>query len=272
MNRSELPIGLFDSGVGGLTVLKAMRNRMPCEDLIYLGDTARLPYGTKGPDTITKYALQASARLVERGIKALVIACNTASSVALDALRAEYPDIPVIGVVEPGARASVNASATGHIAVVATERTIRGQAYQQAITRLRPDADVVGIPCSLFVALAEEGWTDGPLVEGIAARYLAPTFNTNQSAPDSLVLGCTHFPLLSAAIANVVGPGVAIVDSAATTADAVAAELQRIGLGRQERCGSNHFLATDSVNRFARTGGLFLGHDINPTDVELVDL
>ncbi|WP_462326766.1 glutamate racemase, partial [Desulfobaculum sp.] len=108
MNRSELPIGLFDSGVGGLTVLKAMRNRMPCEDLIYLGDTARLPYGTKGPDTITKYALQASARLVERGIKALVIACNTASSVALDALRAEYPDIPVLGVVEPGARARVN--------------------------------------------------------------------------------------------------------------------------------------------------------------------
>ncbi|NJB66655.1 glutamate racemase [Desulfobaculum xiamenense] len=275
MDTTSLPIGLFDSGVGGLTVLKALRRRMPSEDLIYLGDTARLPYGTKGPDTITRYALQASARLVERGIKALVIACNTATSVALDALRAEYPDIPVIGVVEPGARAGVAASTNGSIAVVATERTIRGGAYQQAITRLRPDATVTGVPCSLFVALAEEGWTDGPLVEGIAARYLDPVFAPDPDGlptPDCLVLGCTHFPVLAPAIANVVGPGVAIVDSAKTTADAVAEELDRLGVARTSDTGGSTFLSTDDVKRFARTGSLFLGRELRPDDVELVDL
>lgn len=293
-----LPIGMFDSGVGGLTVLKALRTCLPCEDILYLGDTARLPYGTKSPETVTRYAVQASGRLVERGVKLLVVACNTASSVALEALREAYPGIPVVGVVEPGAQASCAASRTGTIAVIATESTIRGKAYQRAIHAIRPQARVIGRPCPLFVALAEEGWVDGELVEGVAARYLAPLFRlTPQSGqnpedstvspfqplqpleplltdePDCLVLGCTHFPLLASAIRNVIGPDVAIVDSAKTTASAVEAELAARGLLRSEAgCGTTRFLTTDDVPRFARTGSLFLGMPIAEADVELVDL
>lgn len=275
MNK-PLPIGMFDSGVGGLTVLKALQHRLPCEDILYLGDTARLPYGTKSPETVTRYAVQASGKLVERGVKLLVVACNTVSSVALDALREAYPGIPVVGVVEPGAQASCRASVTGAIAVIATESTIRGNAYQRAIHAIRPDAQVTGKPCPLFVPLAEEGWVSGDLVEGIAARYLTPLFEDVPAGallPDCLVLGCTHFPLLADAIRNVIGSGVAIVDSAETTADAVAAELAARGLLRTEPgCGGTRFLTTDDVPRFARTGSLFLGMSIAPDDVELVDL
>ncbi len=269
---------MFDSGVGGLTVLKALRDRLPCEDILYLGDTARLPYGTKSPETVSRYAVQASGKLVDRGVKLLVVACNTASSVALDALRAAYPAIPVIGVVEPGAQASCAASRTGSIAVIATESTIRGNAYQKAIHALRPEAHVLGRPCPLFVPLAEEGWLDGALVEGIAARYLDPIFagevaGPAEERPDCLVLGCTHFPLLAGAIRNVIGPEVAMVDSAETTARAVEAELGRQGLLRTAPgCGTSRFLTTDDVSRFARTGSLFLGMTIGVDDVELVDL
>lgn len=279
-DNAHLPIGLFDSGVGGLTVLKALRHRMPCEDMLYLGDTARLPYGTKSSDTIAKYALQATSKLVERKIKLLVVACNTATSVALDALRAAYPDLPVIGVVEPGAQASCRASQRGNIAVIATESTIRGLAYHKAIHKLRPDARIIGQACPLFVSLAEEGWIDGPIAEGIAARYLDPIFRPESGSdtpdiPDCLVLGCTHFPLLARAIRNVIGPDTVIVDSAATTAHAVHLELERQGLihpQHGDECGTTRFLTTDDVPRFARTGGLFLGTPISPDDVELVDL
>lgn len=269
----SLPIGMFDSGVGGLTVLRALRDRLPCEDILYLGDTARLPYGTKSAETVTRYAVQASARLVERGIKLLVVACNTASSVALDALRLAYPGIPVVGVVEPGARASCAVSHSGVIGVLATESTIRGNAYHQAIHHIRPDATVIGKPCPLFVALAEEGWVDGSLVEGIAQRYLAPLFSGVATTPDTLVLGCTHFPLLAGAIANVVGPDVHIVDSARTAAQTVEGELQSRGLLRHDPvCGTSRFLTTDDVPRFVRTGSQFLGAEIDAYNVELVDL
>ncbi|MFV0423484.1 glutamate racemase [Oleidesulfovibrio sp.] len=277
-DRRNLPIGMFDSGVGGLTVLKALRKRMPCESILYLGDTARLPYGTKSSETITRYALQATAKLVERDIKLLVVACNTASSTALEPLRKAYPGIPVIGVVEPGAQASCRASKDGNIAVIATESTIRGRAYERAIHAIRPDARTSGSPCPLFVPLAEEGWVEGPLIEGIIARYLDPIFKPASGSdtpeiPDCLVLGCTHFPLLASAIRNVIGPDVTIVDSAATTAEAVEAELQKHGLRRTaEGCADTHFMATDDVPRFSRTGGLFLGTPIAPDDVELVDL
>ncbi|MFV0350389.1 MAG: glutamate racemase [Halodesulfovibrio sp.] len=272
---TSLPIGMFDSGVGGLTVLKALRHRLPCEDILYLGDTARLPYGTKSPETVSRYAVQASGKLIERGVKLLVIACNTATSVALGALREAYPGIPVIGVVQPGAQASCRASITGNIAVIATESTIRGNAYQKAIHAIRPEAKVIGKPCPLFVPLAEEGWLDGELVEGVAARYLNPLFEAGDQAerPDCLVLGCTHFPLLAGAIRNVIGPDIAIVDSAETTSLAVEAELTARGLLRTEPgCGVTRFLTTDDVPRFARTGSLFLGMHIAPEDVELVDL
>ncbi len=275
---STLPIGMFDSGVGGLTVLKALRLRMPCEDILYLGDTARLPYGTKSPETITRYALQTSAKLVARNIKLLVVACNTVSAVALDAVRTAYPHIPVIGVVEPGAQASCRASKENHIAVIATESTIRGRAYERAIHAIKPHARTIGTPCPLFVPLAEEGWLEGPLVEGIVARYLNPIFRPPSGSdtletPDCLVLGCTHFPLLASAIRNVLGPQVSIVDSAATTAQTVETTLHSLGLARHtDSCGETRFMATDDVPRFTRTGGLFLGVPITPDDVELVDL
>lgn len=276
--KAELPIGMFDSGVGGLTVLKALKERLPCEDVIYLGDTARLPYGTKSPQTVSRYAVQCAAELVRRGIKLLVVACNTASAVALDPLREAYPDIPVIGVVDPGAQAACNASGNKAIAVIATESTIAGGAYQRAIHALDPQARIIGHPCPLFVALAEEGWTDGQVPEAVAARYLDPVFKPasgtgNPVIPDTLVLGCTHFPLLAPAIRNVVDPATVIVDSAATTADTVYGELTRLEMMRpQNGCGTVNYLTTDDAARFARTGTRFLGTPISEHEVELVDL
>ena len=174
---ASLPIGLFDSGVGGLTVLKALQERLPCENYRFLGDTARLPYGTKGRDTIIRYTLNAAHRLVSVGaVKMLVIACNTATSCALPSLRKDFPDIPVLGVVEPGARAAVRATRTGYIAVLATEATIKGGAYQEAIFRLRPDARVVGRACPLFVPLAEEGLVEGEIAEAVERLYVSGLF------------------------------------------------------------------------------------------------
>ncbi len=274
----KMPIGMFDSGVGGLTVLKALKERLPCEDVMYLGDTARLPYGTKSPQTVSRYAVQCAAELVNRGIKLLVVACNTASAVALDALREAYPDIPVIGVVEPGAQAACTASKNHSIAVIATESTISGGAYQRAIHSIDPRARIVGHPCPLFVALAEEGWTEGEVPEAVAKRYLDPVFNPASGTekpiiPDTLVLGCTHFPLLAPAIRNVVDSGTVIVDSAATTAETVYGELKRLGIKRPDNgCGTIEYLTTDDAARFARTGTRFLGTPIAEHEVELVDL
>ncbi|SIN97007.1 glutamate racemase [Halodesulfovibrio marinisediminis] len=275
---NSLPIGLFDSGVGGLTVLKALRSTLPCEEILYLGDTARLPYGTKSQETIIRYAVQAAGKLVERGVKMLVIACNTASSVAIEPLQKAFPDIPVLGVVKPGAAASCAATENGSIVVLATESTIRGNAYQREIYSLRPDVDVTGLPCPLFVPLAEEGWTDGELVEGIIARYLDPLFaspleTAQEKAPDTIVLGCTHFPLLAPSIRNVVGDAIHIVDSAETTAQEVKKVLSERGLLQKNTvCGGTKFLTTDDISRFARTGSWFLGLPIEVGDVELVDL
>lgn len=279
-----LPVGVFDSGVGGLTVLRAIQARLPHEPLLYLGDTARLPYGTKSPDTVRRYSLQVAASLVERGIKMLVVACNTATAASLPALREAFAPLPVIGVVEPGAAAAVRASRTGHIAVIATEGTIKGGAYQKAIGALRPDARIVCQPCTLFVPLAEEGWLDGPLVEGIAARYLNHIFaeqaaapaHVTCNAPDTLLLGCTHFPLLAQALQKVVGEKVHLVDSAATAAVAVEEELRRLNLlapalGVQD-LAPPRFLTTDDAARFARVGSIFLGMTIIENCVERVDL
>ena len=279
-DSSRLPIGLFDSGMGGLTVFKALAERLPGEDMLYLGDTARLPYGTKGRDTITRYTLKAAQKLVDMGVKMLVIACNTATSAALSAVREQFAPLPVMGVVDPGAQAAAAASANGHIVVVATEATISGGAYQKAIARIRPDAVVTGRACTLFVPLAEEGWMNGPIVEGVARRYLADIFpdeGVHRAAknhePDTLLLGCTHFPLLQEALQNVVGPQVRIVDSAATTAQCVAAELRATNLLRGEDNSARYrFLTTDNTTRFARTGSLFLGRDLDDDEVCLIDL
>jgi glutamate racemase len=271
LRRNSAPIGVFDSGVGGLTVLRALSERLPNESFLYLGDTARLPYGTKSGDSVLRYSIQATEFLVGRGIKYLVIACNTASSVAVEELRARFAPMPVIGVIEPGAVAGCNATKSEAIAVVATEGTVRGGAYQRCIAQLKPHAKVIAKACSLFVSLAEEGWVDGPLVEGIAHRYLDELFQAEPSI-DTLLLGCTHFPVLIEALRNVVGPNVTIVDSAATTALALAAELRAAGLESSGGPRRISLLATDGPERFARVGSQFLGNAFTPGDVEIVDL
>lgn len=266
----DWPIGVFDSGVGGLTVLRALRERMPHECFIYLGDTARLPYGTKSAASVQRYSLQAASALAQRGVKSLVVACNTASAVALPVLQERFARIDVIGVVEPGARAGCRLSRSGVIAVIATESTVRGGAYQRAIAALRPDARVLTQACSLFVALAEEGWNEGPIVEAIAHRYLDPILT--EGSPDTLLLGCTHFPVLANALRKVVGPQIAIVDSANTTAVEVEERLRGAGLLRAAGASAVQFLATDGAERFARVGSLFLGETVRPEQVEIVDL
>jgi len=255
-------------------VLRALRERLPLEHFVYLGDTARLPYGTKSAGSIRQYSLQAARLLHERAVKCLVIACNTASSIALDALAHEFAPVPVLGVLEPGAAAACRATRTGRIAVLATESTVRGGAYQSAIARQLPSAVVTARACPLFVALAEEGWTDGPIVEGVIHRYLDDVFvaGATDAHPDTLVLGCTHFPVLAPTLRKVLGNGIAIVDSAATTADALAAVLGERGLLRAAGSGAVTLLATDGPERFARVGAVFLGQPLSPADVEVVDL
>jgi glutamate racemase len=269
----QWPIGVFDSGIGGLTVLKALAARLPQESFLYLGDTARLPYGTKTAATVERYALQAVAELVRRGVKAVVVACNTASAAALPALRAAHPELPIIGVIEPGAAAAVAATRSGRIAVIATEGTVRGGAYQRAITQLRPDARITAIAATLFVALAEEGWTGGEVARATAQRYLAPLLADAATAPDVLVLGCTHFPPLAGVISEVTGESVRIVDSAVTTAEALAALLvSRDAVDQGGAPGAVRFLVTDGEERFARVGPVFFGRGIQPADIERVDL
>jgi glutamate racemase len=271
---SALPIGVFDSGVGGLTVLRALRGRLPGESTIYLGDTARVPYGTKSVESVVRYATQAADHLVHRGIKLLVIACNTASAVSLDPVRDRFRPLPVVGVVEPGAAAAVAASAHQRHLVLATESTVRRHAYARAIHALAPDAVVDEIACSLLVSLAEEGWTEGPIAESVARAYLAPVLQRPASAwPDTVVLGCTHFPLLEGAIRAAIGPGPAIVDSATTTAAHVARLLDAQHLRRVDPSPPTHtLLATDGPERFARVGAHFLGERLRAEDVEVVDL
>lgn len=268
---SGLPIGVFDSGVGGLTVLAALRRSLPQESFVYLGDTARLPYGTKSEGTVQRYAEQAARVLVDHGIKLLVIACNTASAVAVDTLSAAFAPLPVLGVVEPGAAAACDRSDGGHIVVIGTEGTIRGGAYDRAIARRRPDARVTGRACPLFVSLAEEGWTDGPIPEAVARRYLADLVGPGQST-DCLVLGCTHFPVLRDVLQEVAGPGVAIVDSAETTAAEVARRLGATARAGGATQGTLELWATDDPQRFARVGGRFLAVDLRPDQVHVVDL
>jgi glutamate racemase len=271
---SDLPIGVFDSGVGGLTVLRALRRRLPAESLIYLGDTARLPYGTKSVASVERYASQATEQLVRRGVKMLVVACNTASAVSLDPLRHRFAPLPVIGVVVPGADAAVAASRSQHHLVLATESTVKRHAYAQAIRRLVPEARVDEQACSLFVALAEEGWTDGAVPESVAHRYLAPLMTRSTgNVPDTVVLGCTHFPLLEPVIRLALGPEPAIVDSASTTAVAVACQLETLDLlTKRTGHGSLTLLATDGPDRFASVGSRFLDQTIAASDVEVIDL
>jgi glutamate racemase len=247
-----LPIGVFDSGVGGLTVAAALRRQLPDEKLLYLGDVARLPYGTKSPQTVTRYALNAAGFLVRRGIKMLVVACNTASAHALTALTAAHPGLAVLGVVEAGAQAAARLSPNGRIVVAATEGTCRSGAFAQAIRAARPDARVVQVPCPMFVALAEEGLTEGSIAEDMARHYLGECFQGPEAA-DCLVLGCTHFPLLAPALRQVLGPTPVLVDCAEAVAAQAAGTLRRAGLTAPAGAGGGlSLVATDAPDRFAR--------------------
>ena len=201
---ADRAIGVFDSGVGGLTVLKALSVRMPRETLLYLGDTARVPYGSKSADTVTGYAVETGDFFAERDVKLMVVACNTTSAIALDILRARYP-VPVLGVIEPGARAAIKATRRGRIGVIGTEATIASGAYARALRDLEPDVEIFTRACPLFVPLAEEGWTDNEVARRTVSLYLS---SLKRSGIDTLILGCTHYPLLRSAIESCMGPGV----------------------------------------------------------------
>ena len=261
-SNGSRPIGVFDSGVGGLTVFREIARALPREPLVYLGDSARVPYGTKSPATVVRYSLEAAHHLMSHDIKMLVVACNTATAAALPALK-EKLSIPVIGVVEPGARAAVDRT-SGVIGVIATEGTVKSKAYTRAIKALDPDVEVIECAAPLFVALAEEGWANTHVAREVAEIYLEPLID---HGIDTLVLGCTHYPILRGTIERVVGTGVQIVDSAETTAIAVKDALGRSkGISRPEY----HFLVTDAEERFRRIAGEFLAREI--VNLELVTL
>ena len=261
-NNGARPIGVFDSGVGGLTVFREIARALPGEALIYLGDSARVPYGTKSPATVVRYSLEAARHLLARDIKMLVVACNTATAAALPTLQAQLP-IPVVGVVEPGARAAVEKT-SGVIGVVATEGTVRSKAYTKAIKALDPDVEVIESAAPLFVPLAEEGWANTHVAREVAEIYLEPLID---AGIDTLVLGCTHYPILRGTIEQVVGEGVHIVDSAETTAHVVK-ELLGKSLGFNNL--PYQFLVTDAEERFRRIAGEFLEQEIE--HLELVTL
>lgn len=287
---NELPIGIFDSGVGGLTVYRALHDRLPNEHFIYLGDTARVPYGTKSLATVERYALENSEFLASRGIKMLVVACNTASALALPKIR-ERIGIDVVGVIGPGGRKAVVSCqspvvssdlTTDHrplttlkIGVIATEATVASNAYVEAIRRASPEAEVLQTGCPLFVPLAEEGWTAEPETFSIAARYLA---RMKEFEPDALVLGCTHYPILRQVIQQTVGENVKLVDSGEATADEVIELLAEKGLanpnspaGKRRLCDDlDHFYVTDAADRFANVAERFLG--TKPSKLEAIEV
>lgn len=260
------PIGVFDSGVGGLTVMRAVSELLPEEDIIYLGDTARVPYGNRAADTVRRYALNATDLLAARGVKAIVIACNTATSYALEALIAHH-DAPVFGVIEPAARRAVEATRSGHIAVIGTRGTVRSGCYPARIIELGADFVVHQKACPLFVPLAEEGWTEGAVPREVAQKYLTEFAETEV---DTMILGCTHYPLLRPVIAEALaeagGRAITLVDSAETTAHNLRAHLVEQGLLHPSRAGaaarSLHFLLTDFPDGFQTTAERFFGGPI----------
>ncbi len=249
------PIGVFDSGIGGLTVVRALRRLVPGESIVYLGDTARVPYGTKSADTIARFARQDADFLVERGAKLVVVACHSASSVALDALGRCLP-VPVLGVIEPGARAAIEASRVNRVGVIGTAATIRAAAYERALRRLAPGVQILARATPLFVPLAEEGWLEGGVVELACRRYLG---DMKKEGIDALLLGCTHFPLLAPVIGRVMGPGVRLVDASEETAAAAARLLKQLRLLAPAGRGRVQFYLTDLTPSFETVAARFLG-------------
>ncbi|MFN2452683.1 MAG: glutamate racemase [Pyrinomonadaceae bacterium] len=264
----DLPIGIFDSGVGGLTVYRALHERLPNERFVYLGDTARVPYGTKSLATVERYAIENARFLASRGIKMLVVACNTASALALPAI-SRAVNVKVVGVIEPGARAAIEASAKRRIGVIATESTVHSGAYREALAKLDKDIRVIERACPLFVSLAEEGWADHDVAREVAAEYLRDVVAVDV---DTLVLGCTHYPILRSVIQETMGAGVRLIDSGEAAAHDVAALLysekisahvasvERGSEKPRRLCDDlDHFYVTDAAERFSRVAERFLG-------------
>lgn len=275
--RNNLPIGIFDSGVGGLTVYRALHNRLPNEHFVYLGDTARVPYGTKSLATVERYAIENSQFLASRGIKVLVVACNTASALALPKIR-EKIGLDVVGVIGPGARKAVEITQnekTPKIGVIATEATISSNAYAEAIRRASEKAEIVQTACPLFVPLAEENWLREPETISIAQKYLHKLV---EFGPDALVLGCTHYPILKDVIQQTIGENVKLIDSGEATAEEVEELLKekdlasvREVMGERRLCDDlDHFYVTDAAERFARVAERFLG--VKPAKLEAIEV
>ncbi len=259
-NRCDQPVGAFDSGVGGLTVVKAMRELLPAEDILYLGDTARVPYGNKSPETIIRYSREIMAYLRGRDVKAVVVACNTASAHALSILQREA-DIPVIGVIAPGVEAALSATRNGRVGIIGTQGTIRSEAYQDLLRATRPDVVITAVAAPLLVSLVEEDWLAHPATQLILEEYFAPM---KAARVDTVVLACTHYPLLKPLAQRVLGPEVVLVDSAENAAAALVRELTAGGLRCAGRDGGGHTMicSTDLPTQIARLAERFLGEKI----------
>lgn len=259
------PIAVFDSGVGGLTVVSALRRELPNENIVYLGDTARVPYGGKTRETIERYSEEIASLLVGEGAKVLVVACNTASALALPKLR-KVLTVSVVGVIEPGVEAALSATRTGHVAVIGTKATIGSAAYEKALRAVKSQIRVTSMACPLLVPLIEEGLLEDAITDTVLERYLAPLLETDA---DTLVLGCTHYPLLSAAIARIAGPKITLVDAAANCALAVRRLLEKGNLLNSE-AGELRLCFTDTPDRFLQVAGRVLGLDIVAAEQRMV--
>lgn len=261
---SLAPVGIFDSGIGGLTVARAIRELLPQESTIYLGDTARVPYGPKSPDTVRRYSREILDWLLGQHVKAVVVACNTATAHALDDLRARSP-VPVIGVIEPGARAAAAATTSGKVGVIGTAGTVASGAYVRALLHERRDLRVVAQACPLFVPLVEEGWFEHPATLLVAEEYLS---SVRSAGIDALVLGCTHYPMLAPLLGRIMGPSVQLIDSARETALELARVLADAGLAASPvAVSSQRWIATDDAERFARVGAVFMGGAVTPVEI-----
>jgi glutamate racemase len=259
IKKEKLPIGIFDSGVGGLTVFKEVIGLLPGEDIIYLGDTARVPYGTRSPQTVIKYSQEVTGFLLRQGIKLLVVACNTSSAVSLPSLQRQN-EIPVIGVIEPGARWAAEVTQNKRVGVIGTEGTVKSRAYEQAIQGIDQDITVIARACPLLVPLAEEGWVDNQVTRLTAQQYLRPLC---EDGIDTLVLGCTHYPLLEGIIREITGDRVFLVNSAKETAKEAKRIIDKEEINNPEdRVGSYTFYVTDNAERFIQVGERFLGRKL----------
>ena len=265
--EKEKPIGVYDSGIGGLTVVKRIASALPTEDIVYFGDTARVPYGSKSNSTVIEYSIQDARFLISKNVKAIVVACNTSSAVAIEELKNNF-HIPVIGMIEPGAQYAVNSSKTGRIGIIGTRATIKNKAYSNAIKKINPEIEVFEQACPLFVPLAEEGWINHKAAYDIAEEYLKELKKFNI---DTLVLGCTHYPILSKVIQDVIGENVKLIDSGIASAEVVKKELDRLDLHNENySTGKQEFYVSDIPLKFKEVAGLFLGKEIS--EVTKVDL